>query len=149
MTEKKATPSGSGRRRSTRNPGAKSAKTRQSTATPPEPVADDTAMAVAIPRGQADNTSFDIGDSLTIREVEQMHERLSALLEQSGVQTLNGGEIDSIDAAGLQLLGVFMQEVDSRALEIGWGAASDTLCQAAQQLGLTALLQLDDVQQAA
>lgn len=85
-----------------------------------------------------------LGPELTIRNGADAHALLAALLGGRGPVTLDGGAIERIDTAGLQLLGAFIQALGASGRTIAWHAASPTLKGAAQALGLGGTLRLED-----
>ncbi len=58
------------------------------------------------------------------------------------VVVLNGGEVERVDTAFLQLLMLFRRELDGRGGSLSWGGASDVLTEGACLLGLTQVLDL-------
>jgi phospholipid transport system transporter-binding protein len=55
---------------------------------------------------------------------------------------LDGGQVERVDTAALQLLVLFRRELDARGGTLGWHGASDALNEAAGLLGLVQLLNL-------
>jgi anti-anti-sigma regulatory factor len=103
------------------------------------------AKKTAEPTAEAEapgSDGFDMGDSLTIAEVADSHRRLTELLASGGAITLDGGGIEGIDGAGLQLLAALMRDASGQGIEVNWSGASDALKAAADQVGLTDVLGL-------
>ena len=82
--------------------------------------------------------------SLTIREVGEFYGVCQAALECCGPLTFDGGEIEAIDGAGLQLIAACVKQAIEQGREIRWQAKSEALIGAAGVLGLDKLLGLDD-----
>jgi len=76
-----------------------------------------------------------------IAEVTDMHRQLSAALDASEI-VLDGGAVDRVDTAALQLLVVFQHEARKRGNTVQWVGASAPLHDAASQLGLAEVLTL-------
>ena len=90
----------------------------------------------------ADGTqSVDLGQSLDITGVSQLHGRLAEALQGGGRVALDGSRIERVDAAGIQLLVAFAHAAAERG---GWhwqgGTAPQPVADAAAQLGLDAEL---------
>ena len=67
-------------------------------------------------------------------------ELLGAL--EAGAIVLEGGQVERVDTAALQLLVLFRRELDARGGTLGWHGTSDALNEAAGLLGLAQLLNL-------
>ena len=91
----------------------------------------------------------DLGCSLVISEVESCRNNLLEALQGGKALVLDGSEIQQIDGAGLQLLAAFAQEAEKLSVAFKWHGASQVLCDASRRLGLTEVLQLNAVCQAA
>jgi anti-anti-sigma regulatory factor len=67
-----------------------------------------------------------------------------ALLRAADAQAvvLNGGEVERIDTAFLQLLMLFRRELEMRGGSLKWQGASEVLVEGAGLLGLTRILDL-------
>ncbi|HEC16551.1 MAG TPA: STAS domain-containing protein [Sedimenticola sp.] len=117
---------------------------------PAEAVAEEPRAAAeesgAVGAGAADLV---FGDSLIIADVADWHQRLSDALKGDGALMLDGGDLEQVDGAGLQLLAAFMKEAVTLHLTVEWSAASQVLCEAADQSGLAGLLRLNEVNEAA
>ncbi|HIJ35118.1 MAG TPA: STAS domain-containing protein, partial [Gammaproteobacteria bacterium] len=55
---------------------------------------------------------------------------------------LDGGEVQSIDTAGLQLVVALIRELGEDGVSWQWSASSDTLKSSAEQLGMSKMLSL-------
>jgi len=91
-----------------------------------------------------DNEAFDIGSSLTIGDVSEMHTKLRELLDSGGDISLSVGNLEQVDAAGLQLLVLLVKESTERSSAILWVGESKSLTQMAAYAGLTDILHLDN-----
>lgn len=80
---------------------------------------------------------------LTIAEVSDWQEKMLAVIENNDVISLDGGNLEMIDGAGLQLLAALMKEATEQHVVVSWKAASDPLRQSAEAVGLVAALGLD------
>jgi len=87
---------------------------------------------------------IDLTGSLIINEVEIHRNTLINALQEGGDLMLDGGEIEQIDGAGLQLLAAFAKEAEKTGISYKWNSVSPVLCEAAKQLGLTEVLQLNE-----
>ena len=67
-------------------------------------------------------------------------ELLGAL--EAGAIVLDGGQVERVDTAALQLLVLLRRELDARGGTLGWHGTSDALSEAAGLLGLAQLLNL-------
>ncbi|GEM_PF-2125332 len=93
--------------------------------------------------------AIDLGGSLVISEVEAIRGDLLETLQSGKDLIIDGAEIEQIDGAGLQLLAACILEAERMHVTLKWCGASQTLCSAADQLGLTETLQLNEIGQAA
>ena len=88
-------------------------------------------------------TTLDLPDNLTISTAEALHEELEPLLLKDSDIEVNGGNVERVDTAGLQLILAFKNALAKRNLGFSWASFSEPLAGAAQQIGLTELLALD------
>jgi anti-anti-sigma factor len=86
---------------------------------------------------------LDLGKVLTISQVADWREKLVGVFDLREPIVINGGDIEKIDSAGLQLLVALMKEADATGAKIEWRAASELLKQNASQLGLDGVLHLE------
>ncbi|MBF0257064.1 MAG: STAS domain-containing protein [Gammaproteobacteria bacterium] len=88
--------------------------------------------------------AMDLGEVLSIREVGELHQQLlNSLIAQEGAEfSLDGGALQQIDGAGLQLLTAFVQELGRRGISCQWQRVSTALREGAETLGLVEALQL-------
>lgn len=95
---------------------------------------------------ESSKSDVDLGDSLTIAEAESEKIELMHMITDAVPLRLNAGNVDQVDGAGLQLLAAFFKEADSKNVDISWGSVSKSLHEAAQVVGLTTVLKMDDVE---
>jgi phospholipid transport system transporter-binding protein len=76
-----------------------------------------------------------------IAEASEMHRQLRAALDGSAI-VLDGGAVERVDTAALQLLVVFQHEARKRDRPVSWAAVSAPLHDAASQLALAQTLAL-------
>lgn len=86
--------------------------------------------------------TVDLGPTLDITMVAELHGRLRELLETPGEVSLDAGELERVDAAGLQLLVAFTEHARSAALRVRWLGVSPCLEESAVLTGLGGLLEL-------
>jgi ABC-type transporter Mla MlaB component len=76
-----------------------------------------------------------------IADIGPLHRQLRDALDASRI-VLDGGSVDRIDTAALQLLVAFQHEARKRGQQVSWVGMSAPLHDAASQLGLTQVLAL-------
>lgn len=86
--------------------------------------------------------TVDLGTTLDITMVAEMHKCLREHLETAGDVSLDAGEIERLDAAGLQLLVAFAEHARSAGLRVRWLGVSPSLEESAAISGLGNLLEL-------
>jgi hypothetical protein len=96
------------------------------------------------PAAVADLGGFDLGEQLVISNVGKTRaewmDRINAGVESP--VTIEGGGIQSIDTAGLQLVIALIRELNEDGVSWQWGGRSDFLQSSASQLGLSQALSL-------
>ena len=90
----------------------------------------------------ASKTTFSCGKALDITQAAALHGRLLKALNKSSHIELKADQVEKADTAGLQLLAALHREASSTGGAIVWKQPSDTVCETAELLGLTAILQL-------
>lgn len=90
--------------------------------------------------GVATHVLFDA--VLDISRARDLCERLNQALESGDPLMLDGGHIARIDTAAIQTLTIFCRTAKERGIPINWCAASPSLRQAAETLGLVQILQV-------
>jgi len=99
------------------------------------------ATAGVAPPGGGDAASVQLpADCRMAAQAALKAELLGAL--PAGAIVLDGGQVERIDTAALQLLVLFRRELDAGGGTLAWRGASDVLHEAASLLGLAQLLNL-------
>jgi len=102
------------------------------------------ATAINNTKNTNENTRLEFGDTLTVVDVDKWHKSLIKAVNIGAVVSLDAGDLRQIDCSGIQLLAVFAKEARTQNLIFEWCAASDVLYEAANQSGLSGLLQLNE-----
>jgi phospholipid transport system transporter-binding protein len=87
---------------------------------------------------------FDLGSVLSISEVEGCRANLMLALQAGNDISIDGGDIQQIDGAGLQLLVAFVKEAERMHVAVNWSGVSPVLQKASGRLGLTEALQINE-----
>jgi len=87
------------------------------------------------PAADAAEGRVTLGEGLCIAEVVELRERLRVALDL-GALHLDGGELEQIDAAGVQLLCAAVRDAHRQGRPVTWLGVSPRLRAAAQHLGL-------------
>ena len=80
--------------------------------------------------------------STTIRNVTTFQSELAERLDESGAVQIDGGGVERIDTAILQLLAAFVRDVRADGRSIEWVECSAALRRAISSLGLECALSL-------
>ena len=89
------------------------------------------------------NALLDLGDTLTIRDVADVHDRLLTALQAGGQAfVFKAAALEQVDGAGLQMLAAFMREANLRGATVDWDQIPDCLREGAAHIGMTELLGL-------
>ena len=81
-------------------------------------------------------------ESSAIRMAAALQNELAARLDESGTVTIDGGSVERIDTATLQLLAAFVRELNEASRTVVWSACSPALRRASNILGLKNALRL-------
>lgn len=100
-------------------------------------------------KASSESNMINLGDSLGIQDVAQVLVDIGSAFDLATPIELNGGDVERIDGAGLQLLCMLMKSGGEKGVDVSWSSASETIVEGARQLGLQDLLQLTDSGQAA
>ena len=86
----------------------------------------------------AERIEFHLPESLTIANVNSLHEEFEALVNQPDCDkvVLQGRDVHRTDTAGVQLLLAFVFASRERQISIDWDQPSQKLINAASLLGL-------------
>jgi ABC-type transporter Mla MlaB component len=90
-------------------------------------------------------THLVLGATCTLREAAALHSQLLATTTGDATVTIDGSAVQRIDASGLQLLAALAQHEAGAGRRLEWQAASPELLDAAGRLGLTGILELDEL----
>jgi anti-anti-sigma regulatory factor len=86
---------------------------------------------------------YDFGPSLHISQIHAHYETLSSLLKsEQEIIVLEGGALEKVDTASLQLIYSFMQAAQKKGIRCHWGSTSSVLLETARLIGFTELLHL-------
>lgn len=96
----------------------------------------------ATPSSDGGPATVVLGESLTIKDVGRLQDELKQALASSKGIALQAASVESVDAAGLQLLDALMQEARTRRVDVQWRDPSGVLVRGARTLGLADKLQL-------
>lgn len=120
---------------------ARSGRSEQASAGP-QPVADAT---VTSPEAGVDTPreAFPLPAVLTIHEAEQVKADLVGMMQLPGPVVLDGGAVERVDTAGLQLIASLIKSCRSDVRAFSWIGWSPELERAAQILGLRNILALE------
>jgi len=105
--------------------------------------------SVMATKASSESNMINLGDSLGIQDVAQVLVDIGSAFDLATPIELNGGDVERIDGAGLQLLCMLMKSGGEKGVDVSWSSASETIVEGARQLGLQDLLQLTDSGQAA
>lgn len=78
----------------------------------------------------------------TLREADDLHFSLLAMVLSDESCLIDGGAVERVDTAGLQMLAAFFRQRAGAGRRTGWTVASPELQRCATRLGLDELLQL-------
>lgn len=85
---------------------------------------------------QTKATVIDCGDALGIADVGDLYATLLTMLAEGKIVDLDVSAIERIDAASMQMLYAFYQEMAARGHQMQWDKASSVFRQSAALLGL-------------
>jgi anti-anti-sigma regulatory factor len=88
----------------------------------------------------AEATHVALEASLGIADARALHAHLDAALAAGTAIVLDGGRIERLDAAAMQVLVGFCRAAHERRLTVTWKSISPSLQQAARLLGLESIL---------
>jgi phospholipid transport system transporter-binding protein len=86
--------------------------------------------------------AFTLSAECTIAEAAPLQAELSGLLDTDTPVTLDAGEVQRIDTAGMQVIAAFVRERNANGRQVQWRNTPPTLLSAARLLGLGTLLGL-------
>lgn len=80
------------------------------------------------------------GQVLGIAELEVLYPRLLSLLLEEKAIVFDGGDVEQVDTAALQLLHAFVKEANIHGNSVHWQSISDIFLQNARVLGMADLM---------
>jgi anti-anti-sigma regulatory factor len=80
--------------------------------------------------------------AITINNVAELHRQLRTRLQGGTPLLLDGSAVQTLDGAGIQLLLALANTAQQLGAGLSWQVASEVLCDAGQQLGVTAMMRL-------
>ncbi|MGA7799385.1 MAG: STAS domain-containing protein [Gammaproteobacteria bacterium] len=96
----------------------------------------------AVPEPSGESAVVGLGSTLDITVAADMHQRLRRVLEPNSAVSLDAGELERVDAAGLQVLAAFAEQARGEHVRVQWLAVSPCLEEAALLTGLAGCLGL-------
>jgi len=81
---------------------------------------------------------------LGIQQVSDLKTELESAVSTGNGVLLDASAVESVDAAGLQLLVAFVQHAGLKKCMFEWRSPSDAFVETAEIMGLSAALQLDN-----
>jgi len=81
-------------------------------------------------------------NELNIRQVAELKEQLIEALNTDSDISLDGSDVDMVDAAALQLLLAFTQQAALKKCQVEWGDMSESFLNAVELVGLGESLNL-------
>lgn len=80
------------------------------------------------------------GRALTIATVGELHPKLCSTLGGTSAVAVDVSQVDSVDAAGMQLLMTYRQDAMAQNVKVTWMTPSEAMRQAAKTLGMEQIL---------
>ncbi|WP_271272934.1 STAS domain-containing protein [Aliamphritea hakodatensis] len=81
-------------------------------------------------------------EEISIVNIGEWKDKFTDLLESSASISINAADLTRVDTAAVQLLVVFIKELQSHNIDYEWQNRSAELDKVARQLGLASMLQL-------
>lgn len=75
-------------------------------------------------------------EMLGIAQVDQFYQTLLTTMNQASFISIDATALQQIDAAGVQLMYVFIQDAKKHSIEVRWESSSEALEKTARQLGM-------------
>jgi ABC-type transporter Mla MlaB component len=94
------------------------------------------------PAGKRAAARLVLGTDCTLREAPALQAQLIATVSRTDTVTVDGGAVERIDAAALQLLVAFARRETAAGRRLAWTAASGELLGAGARLGVLEALNL-------
>ena len=93
--------------------------------------------------GQVNLQEIECGEVVSIATMAEFHPLLMQALAAKQTVVLNASHLERVDTAALQVLSAFVQDAKSQQQDVRWKEPSESLCQAAELVGLSGLLNLE------
>jgi len=97
------------------------------------------------PARSAKAAPIELGARLSIAEAVDLHKTFTERIAQGAPIVIDGGKVEEIDTAILQLLASVWMTGAKQGVECRWRAASEALRRIAKLIGVAELLNLDGV----
>jgi anti-anti-sigma regulatory factor len=94
-------------------------------------------LGAVMPVNTSSETTLQLESSLEIKDVENTHRRLMAMLEHGAGVTVDISHVGAMDTAGAQLLLAFQSEALKRGLSVEFSGRSTAFTHALTILGLS------------
>ena len=91
----------------------------------------------------ADTTHVTLAAVFGVTDARLLYDRLCAALDSATSLVMDGGRVERVDAAAMQILANFCRTARERGLVLAWHNPSADLQQAAQMLGLQNMLAIN------
>lgn len=99
-------------------------------------------QTIFLDQADALGKSMEIGECLTISEVNEVVTRFRSLADLTNVVYLDATNLSRIDGAGVQLLCAIFKEAENQQMDIGWIGEPELVASVANQMGVLDLLGL-------
>lgn len=90
----------------------------------------------------ADTTHVALEAALGIADARALHEKLGVVLAAATSVVMDGGRVERLDAAAMQVLACFCHAARERGIALTWQNASSGLQQAVRLLGLESIFEM-------
>lgn len=84
--------------------------------------------------------SISLGPTQTIRNVAALHSQLGDALTTAREVLFDGGDLERVDTAFIQLLAAFVRQAESLGVAVDWRGKADELKRVARLLGMEAVI---------
>ncbi len=91
---------------------------------------------------EQEKINLKLATTLGIESAAQFYQELLSVVETNQPVVLSASAVESVDAAGLQLLTAFCRELSERNVSFRWQTPSEPLLLSAKSAGLSGSLQL-------
>jgi len=90
----------------------------------------------------ADTTHVTLATVLGVTDARLLYDKLDGALSDATALVVDGGRVERVDAAAMQILANFSRTARARGLAVAWQNPSAGLQQAARMLGMQNLLEM-------